>query len=202
MAADIERTNVWFIENNIFNILVTNTSQSNINALVLSVYDSCSNKSSPEYITMALGNNFKAGQEKLFKVKLPMWGGGDLNRKKCIDVSFVYTSPPPPAAPDGYVSIYMDPQSSACSWAAGHQTQGAADASARASCGTRGAISPCKKIIGGPYKCLAIFESTAWRGVGVGNTLEEARSSARSNCESKSGSAPCYMPAEGSACTR
>ena len=87
VAADIERTNVWFIENNIFNILVTNTSQSNINALVLSVYDSCSNKSSPEYITMALGNNFKAGQEKLFKVKLPMWGGGDLNRKKCIDVT-------------------------------------------------------------------------------------------------------------------
>lgn len=201
VAADMEKTNVWFIENNIFNILVTNTSQSNVNAMILSVYDSCSNRSNPEYITMVLGNNFKSGQERLFKVKLPMRGGGDLDRKKCIDVSYAYTSPPPP--PNGYASVYLDEKSPAFSWATGYETQASADSAAKASCAKRGALGTCTRMVYGPYKCVAIYRDKVggWVHTAAGDTASEAESKARASCE-KSAGRLCTLADQGSSCAQ
>lgn len=204
VGADIERTNFWFIKNNVFNIKVTNTSSFDINSLILSVYNSCSNRTNPEFITMQLGNNFPSGQERLFKVNLPMQGGSSLSGKNCIDVSFAYTKPaePTPApAPDGYASVYVDEKSSAFSWATGYQTQAAADASAKATCAKRGAQGPCKRMTYGPYKCVAIYQDgvNGWLGTSAANTAIEAESSARATCEKAAGR-PCTLPDEGSSC--
>jgi len=204
IGADIERTNFWFIKNNVFNIKVTNTSSFDINSLILSVYNSCSNRTNPEFITMQLGNNFPSGQERLFKVNLPMQGGSSLSGKNCIDVSFAYTKPaePTPAlAPDGYASVYVDEKSSAFSWATGYPTQAAADASAKASCAKRGAQGPCKRMSYGPYKCVAIYQDSVdgWRSISAANSASDAESKAKASCEKISGRS-CTLPDEGSSC--
>lgn len=110
-----------------------------------------------------------------------------------------YPPSQPNPAPNGYAAIYTDPSSAAFSWAAGYPTQAQAEASAKASCAKRGAISTCTKMISGPYRCLALYQSTDLRYGMLANTKEEAETKAKEACD-KASSTFCYLPEEGSAC--
>jgi hypothetical protein len=68
VAVKIEVTNSWFVTDNVFSIHLTNNTQSEINSMILYVYDQCSARVNPEYISMILDKEFSPDQEKLFKM--------------------------------------------------------------------------------------------------------------------------------------
>lgn len=104
---------------------------------------------------------------------------------------------------NGYLSVYWDEKSNAFSWATGYPTQSEADENANQSCSTRGAVAPCKRLIGGPYKCLAVYQDPVggWIYGSVGETLSDVKKRAKAGCEKASG-AICSLPPEGATCVK
>ena len=117
-------------------------------------------------------------------------------------VSSTQSPPPVAAAPNGYASIYFDPKSSAFSWATGYGSQDTADSSAKSSCEQRGATGPCKKFIGGPFKCVAVSQGGTWFNGALADSLGEAESKAKAGCEKVNIGGSCYIPAQGSSCAK
>jgi len=102
--------------------------------------------------------------------------------------------------PYGYASIYINNKSNVFSWVTGYPNQEEADEKARASCEEKNTISPCKKIIGGSYKCIAISQGSGLFYGALANSLSDAESKAKSNCEKENVDGICFIPDQGSNC--
>ena len=107
------------------------------------------------------------------------------------------------STPYGYLSVYWDEKSNAFSWATGYPTQLEADEHAKTSCATRGAVAPCKKLINGPYRCLAVYQDPigGWIFGSAGDTLSDVKTRAKAGCEKAAGKS-CSLPPEGATCVK
>ncbi|MEO0047555.1 MAG: hypothetical protein RLZZ410_514, partial [Pseudomonadota bacterium] len=119
-------------------------------------------------------------------------------------------SPPPSAAApevaptnQTYTSIYYAINSvKYFGWGVGYPSQSDADIAAEASCRkTVGGVDGCKKLVGGQYRCLAVYQNSKTIYGYIDNDLETAKQNAYANCSQ--GSDPgdvCILPEYGSSC--
>jgi hypothetical protein len=216
-AKQMEANNSWWYvkETKKFYIRLINPTNKTIDKVLLGIYTSCEKHDNRRLLLLNLtGTPLKPYAETVYSGDIPFGGAIKLSFS-CADIEDAYsyssannetsTASYPPSqpnpAPNGYAAIYTDPSSAAFSWAAGYPTQAQAEASAKASCAKRGAISTCTKMISGPYRCLALYQSTALRYGMLANTKEEAETKAKEACD-KASSTFCYLPEEGSACAK
>ena len=86
------------------------------------------------------------------------------------------------------------------SWGKGYPNQDAADAAAYGSC-LKQNQGECKKLVGGAYRCLAIYTNSSNIYAYVDNDLETAKKNAYAHCSRESGATDsCTIPQYGTAC--
>ena len=215
----MEEDNAWFITSQNrrqLTIRLKNPTNLTIQKVLLYTYSSsCSERKDKRILLLNLQRDpLRPSSDVAYTGNLP----ASQSNISCADIEAAYVSatdkngvqktppassvPAPEAAPYGYAAIYTDPSSAAFSWAAGFATQASAEASAKASCSKRGAISPCTKMISGPYRCLALYQSTTHRYGAIADTKWEAEKTAKEGCERAGSNTFCYLPEEGSACAK
>ncbi|QWD80523.1 DUF4359 domain-containing protein [Polynucleobacter sp. MWH-Spelu-300-X4] len=85
-------------------------------------------------------------------------------------------------------------------WAKGYVTQEAADAAAYNSC-LKQNQGECKKLIGGAYRCLAIYSNSNNIFAYIDNNLDTAKQNAYAHCSRESAPGDsCAIPQYGTAC--
>ena len=110
--------------------------------------------------------------------------------------------PAPSAASGVYNSIYYAASNvREFGWANGYATQENADTAAYNSC-LKQNQGECKKLLGGQYHCLAIYQNSINLYAALDDDLETAKQRAYTNCSKASGSSDtCTIPSYGTACS-
>jgi hypothetical protein len=102
-----------------------------------------------------------------------------------------------------YVSIYYDANAvKNFRWGVGYASQYDADQATEAACKKSvGSADTCKKLIGGQYRCLAIYQNSLTIFANIHDDLETAKKSAYASCsKDTTGGDTCSLPEYGAAC--
>ena len=87
-------------------------------------------------------------------------------------------------------------------WGVGYASQYEADQATEAACQKSvGSTDTCKKLIGGQYSCLAIYQNSSSIYANINNDLETAKNNAYASCaKDTTGGDTCSLPQYGATC--
>jgi hypothetical protein len=87
-------------------------------------------------------------------------------------------------------------------WGVGYASQYDADQATEAACQKSvGSTDTCKKLIGGQYRCLAVYQNSLTIYANINNDLETAKRNAYASCtKDTTGGDTCVLPEYGATC--
>jgi hypothetical protein len=197
IAASLESSQTWYIENNKLNMLVQNDSQESIVSLVLTAYEGlCETKKNPVYIHLFLYPKLNPKSKVVYNVDLPIANWSYTRAYKCIDIDYAYRPArvenlPEIAQKVGWASVYYSPITKKYSWSIGNSSEIQAKNSALETCNKN--QGSCREWATRQAKCFSIFanQTTNKMSLGFGSDITKAMNSAEANCKKDGGS--CVM---------